>query len=203
MIKVLIFDWGNVLASYDMEEVARRMSARLRVSTKGFREAELKNRLRHDLGEISTAEFVADMNEELKRDLSVEEYCALAGEFGMGRLNEELLAYVKLLKRRYKIFLLSNNSRPAKDAIERSGLAGIFDRMLFSFEAKAKKPERRFFEMLLQGTPYAFPDCLLIDDREDICRAAEGYGMQAVVFRDNAQLREVLSDRGIEPDNNV
>ena len=193
MIKTIIIDWGNVVRFYHLQDFLNKMSNYFSVSKSLFQEAELKNRLKHDLGEISTKEFVANLSAEINRTFTVEEYYDLIDKFKCETPNDEIIDLIKHLRKYYKIFLLSNNSKPVYDSIMKNNLRKLFDKILFSFQVGIKKPDKQFFNLLLEGTPFSFRDCLLIDDREDTCIAAESYGMRSIIFKSNDQLKKELA----------
>jgi len=197
VIKVIIFDWGNVVTYYHVEDCMKKLAQHFNVEYDFLRRVELENRLLHDLGEISPEEFVANISARIQKEISVEEYYGLLERFGLEEPNVELMELIKHLRMTYKVFLLSNNSQPVFDALQNSEVKTLFDKILFSFQVNVKKPDRVFFELLLEGTTYTFDDCLLIDDRADVCTIAEGYGIESITFKNNEQLKSDLRSREV------
>ena len=200
MIKVIIFDWGNVIAFYPIDDFLDKMSSHFNVDKELFQKVELQNRLKHDLGEISTKEFIGNLSKGINRNVIVKEYYSLHQKFGQGKLNEELISLIKNLKKRYKIFLLSNNSKPTYDSIVKSSLKKIFDKILFSYQVGIKKPNKEFFFKILEDTTFSPKNCLFIDDREDVCIAAKKYGFNTIVFKNNEQLKKELVSSEVKVD---
>lgn len=93
---------------------------------------------------------------------------------------KELLDY---LRKKYPLFLLSNNvSRILVERIlEGLGLADYFDRIFVSSEIGYRKPHEKFMEAVLAGVPYAPGDCVMIGDRlsQDI-ELANRFGMRSI-----------------------
>jgi len=192
-IKAIIFDWGNVIVFYDNERLVSRMSRHFKVSKALFRDVELKNRLKHDLGMISTKRFVLNMNKGLDRRFSVKEYYSLKKKFRTSKLNIPIINIIKNVRKMHCVYVLSNNSSPVRWEIKKYGLGKLFDKVFFSYQAKMKKPNPRFFRLLLHKTGLSSKECILIDDREDSCRAARKIGMKAIVFKGNRQLKKELA----------
>jgi len=192
MIKAIVFDWGNVIENIDSETFIKKMSKEFNVSPEKFKEIELKHRLKHDLGQINTEKFIMNLNKELKTNVSLEKYYYLMKKWKIMTLNKELIILIKKLKKEYKIFLLSNNSPPTLEKIKKIKLNKYFDKMLFSFQIKLKKPNPKFFIELLKNTNITSKDCLIIDDREDICKSAKIFGMNYILFKNNKQLQKEL-----------
>lgn len=189
-IKVIIFDWGNVIEHYDNKKFVKKMSAYFDVDPVLFKKVELKNRLQHDLGKLTTQEFVRNVSRSIKKKISVTQYYNLLRVFRIRRLNREMISVIRKLKKRYKIFLLSNNSKPIRDVLLGYKLESLFDKILFSFEVKTKKPRLKFFKLLLRKTPFSFVDCIFVDDRKDTCGVAESLGMKAILFKDNRDFKK-------------
>lgn len=192
MIKAIIFDWGNVIAFYPIKDFLDKISSYFNVDKNLFQKIELQNRLKHDLGKISTTEFIKNLSKGIDRDFTAEEYYSILKKFGQGDLNQELLSIIKKLKKKYKIFILSNNSEPTYNSIMESEIKNLFDKILFSYQVGIKKPNKKFFDKLLENTNLSYDNCLFIDDREDICDAAKKYGFNTIVFRNNEQLKKEL-----------
>lgn len=193
MIKAIIFDWGNVLEFYDNAKLSAKMSQHLKVDRKLFEELELKNRIKHDLGEISTKEFVYNISQGLNRKFSTKEYYSLVDRFKVKKLNSSLINVIKKLRRDYPIYLLSNNSSPTYIKIKKLKLDKLFDKILFSYQVGIKKPNPKFLGLLLDKTNVLYSDCIFIDDKEDTCKFAQKLGMKTITFKDNSQLKKDLA----------
>ena len=192
MIKAIIFDWGNVIEHIDSDKFIDKMSKVLEVEPTKFQEVELKNRLKHDLGQINTPQFISNINKEINTNITQESYYELIEKWKIMILNKELLKIIKNLKKEYKIFLLSNNSPPVLKKIKEKNIDKYFDKMLFSFQTKTKKPDPKFFREILKKTNLTPENCLMIDDRKDICESAKNFGMKYIVFKNNEQLKKDL-----------
>lgn len=197
MIKALIFDVGGVLCMLDDIGFRNAIYKRYDVNEEQFTAVELENRRKLDAGEITAAQHLANIGKALGIQIDAEEYWKL--RFDFVQINTELLELVRKLKPHYQVFILSNNSKPFADYLASiPGFMELFDRSLFSFQVKLKKPNPEFFQKLLEGTGVPPSACIFIDDRADLVTAAGGFGMHAILYTSNAALTDALHDISIE-----
>ncbi len=107
--------------------------------------------------------------------------------------NEALLSYIALLKKQYKIGLLSNISTDwiTRDFLSKEESA-MFDDMVFSYQIGVTKPDARAFELTAGRLGEAPEDCIFIDDSAMNCEGAERTGMQAILYEDFETLKANL-----------
>jgi len=108
----------------------------------------------------------------------------------LGTANEELIAYVRGLRGRCGLGILSNSFVGAR---EREAAAYGFDQLVdhvdhivYSHEIGVGKPDPRAFRAACDALGAAPEDCLFIDDAAPNVEAARALGLQAHLFRDNA-----------------
>jgi putative hydrolase of the HAD superfamily len=106
----------------------------------------------------------------------------------LGAPNVELIEYVRRLRSRCRLGILSNSfvgARELETAMYR--FDELVEQIVYSHEIGVRKPDPRAFEMtcaLLQVRP---EDCLFIDDYDVNVEAARAAGIQAHLFEDNAR----------------
>jgi len=83
-----------------------------------------------------------------------------------------------------------------REEIERLGLAGLFDALVFCSDVGWRKPDRRIFEFAMQKLDISAEECLFVGDdpRWDLVGPA-GMGMEAVII----DRRGVLEVAGQDP----
>lgn len=98
--------------------------------------------------------------------------------------NIELLAYIAELKKRgFKLGILSNiTNNWVRDEFLSKEEQGLFDAMVFSYEVGVSKPDPRIFLLAAEQLGVIPEQVLFVDDLARYCDAAEGVGMQAVVY---------------------
>lgn len=109
----------------------------------------------------------------------------------LGSPNEELIAYVRGLRPRCTLGILSNSFVGAREREEAAyGFGELVDEVVYSHEIGFNKPDRRAYEVACARLGVRAQDCLFIDDFAANVGAARDAGMQAALFEDNAQAME-------------
>ena len=143
-----------------------------------------------DRGHLTRDDFVAQIKgltgrqpQEVEKLLDGEAY-----------KNTELLDCIAELKKDYLIGLLSNVSTSwITDSFLTEDEQKLFDAFVFSYQVGATKPEPKMFEAIAEKLGTSLDCCVLVDDVERYCTAAEDLGMKAVWYRDLPQMKEELN----------
>ncbi|MFD3789127.1 HAD-IA family hydrolase [Streptomyces cyaneofuscatus] len=102
--------------------------------------------------------------------------------------NEELVAYLRGIRRRCRLGILSNSfvgARERETALYR--FDELVDEIVYSHEIGINKPDPRAFEAACAALGVRPEDCLFVDDVLVNVEAARGLGMQAHLYEDNAR----------------
>ncbi|MEU9851802.1 HAD-IA family hydrolase [Streptomyces sp. NPDC047974] len=106
----------------------------------------------------------------------------------LGTPNEELIAYLRGLRGRCRLGILSNSFVGAR---EREAALYHFDewaeQLVYSHEIGIEKPDPRAFDAACGAMGARAEDCLFIDDAAVHVEAARATGMQAHLYEDNAR----------------
>lgn len=109
--------------------------------------------------------------------------------------NNELLEFIGAeLHGHYRLGVLSNASNDA--VIERiftPQQRGLFDAIVLSHHVGLTKPDMRIFAAVAERLGVIPEECLFVDDQERHVNGAREAGMQAVVYTDVAELKELLA----------
>ncbi|MFF9908976.1 HAD family hydrolase [Streptomyces sp. NPDC013457] len=140
------------------------------------------------VGDISEREVHEQVAARLGLDASrVEAFMADLWAEYLGTPNVELIDYVRGLRGRCKLGILSNSFIGAR---ERETTLYHFDELVeqivYSHEIGIEKPDLRAFEVACASLDVRPENCLFIDDVAVIVEAAQAAGMQAHLFEDNA-----------------
>jgi HAD superfamily hydrolase (TIGR01509 family) len=107
--------------------------------------------------------------------------------------NPGLFDYIRQLKGEHKIGLLSNVATPwIRDSFLTDEERALFDDMLFSYEVGITKPNPVIFHLAADRLKIDIKDCILIDDGERNCLAAQNEGMQAIAYKNLGQMKQEL-----------
>lgn len=106
--------------------------------------------------------------------------------------NDELFDYIKTLKPRYKIGMLSNAASNWLDELFAKGQVALFDAIVLSYESGVIKPEEQSYQTVAERLGAQPNECVFIDDQEKHCEGARAVGMQAILYEDFEQMKTEL-----------
>jgi epoxide hydrolase-like predicted phosphatase len=195
-INAVIFDVGDVLIHMIDRSAVRRWEARL-----GLQEDELAREVFHSPASwramigLSTA---ADVWMEIAclYRLHANEVRELARDvFASEAIDEQMAAFVRSLRPRYRTALLSNAWPEARQSLlERRGLGAVTDMLILSAEERLMKPDTRIYHLAAERLQVAPEETLFVDDSALNVEGARDAGMKAVQYTTRANtLREVAS----------
>lgn len=108
-------------------------------------------------------------------------------------INNEMITLIKNLRKKYQIALLSNAIGEFLNRIlDRIDTAQLFDFIVISSEANIIKPDKKIFELLLSKMNIQANNSIFIDDNIINVEAARSIGIEAILFEDVQQLKEML-----------
>ena len=197
MTQIVLFDLGDVVASWDpsprLAEYARRS---------GLSTDEVSRRLAlgdfwedTDRGVYSASEMHEQICARLGVAFSRDELLALqALAF---RVRPEMLRIAEELAARHRVGILTNNAPLLRDAIPTHfpELERIFAPVLYSFQFGHTKPAHALFEAVARALALEPGEIFFIDDQLRHVTAAREAGWEAVQFESAAQVRRALVDR--------
>jgi len=198
-IKVVVFDFGSVIAKTDKQEVARFIAQSLHISESEALKAieELKE---HTVqGKAEQNFWIAYAN--AKGIILPNQWIEKLDEARLRAL-KEIPGMVKLVKdlqkQGYQTALLSN-VRESQAAIKRKlGYYGLFDPILLSYQIGVRKPNPKAYEILLSTLKVPPQSVLFIDNQLKNVEAAKALGMDGVLFINRDELIQELNKRGVE-----
>lgn len=191
-IEAIIWDIGGVLVRTEDRSVRQALADRFHMTYREMEELVFggESGRKAQLGEISTVAQWEYVLKVLGLPYDTATRRALEKEFfGGDSLDEELLAYIDGLHRRYKTGIISNALSDTRSlAVEQWGFGPIFDVMVFSAEEGIMKPDRRIFEIALERLGVHAGAAVFIDDFTHNVEGALAVGMKAIQFRSRAQV---------------
>jgi len=121
--------------------------------------------------------------------LSNEDLAALRrGFFAGDRLDEELLAYIRRLRPRYKTGMITNAFPDLRRWLQDVWrIAADFDQIVISAEEGLLKPDPRIYHLALDRLDVAPQQAVFVDDFAENVTGAQEAGMRAIQFRDTQQ----------------
>lgn len=183
-MKALVLDIGGVLEYTPATGWAERWEERL-----GFPPGTIEARM----ADVWDAGAVGRICEEAVRDQVAARLGLGPGERDafltdlwteyLGTPNTELIAFVRSLRGRCRLGILSNSfvgARARESALY--GFDTLVEHLSYSHETGLAKPDPRAFAAVCEGLGVRARDCLFVDDAPPNIEAAEAAGMSAHLF---------------------
>ena len=115
-------------------------------------------------------------------------YMAAFWDIYMGYPNEELIAYFRALRPRYRTAILTNSFVGARAHEEaRYGFTAMVDLAIYSDEEGVRKPDPRIFALACERLGLPPAEIVFLDDLQVNVEAARAHGLQAVLFTSTPQ----------------
>lgn len=187
-IRAVIFDFGGVLMRTLDQSGRRAWEMRLGLPERGIAQIVFSSEtsIRAQLGELPEEAVWEQVAATF--GLGAEEMADLKHHFWDGdRLDQELIAFMRELRPRYKVAILSNAWNTARRVFTKYGLDEVTDLMVISAEEGVMKPHPRIYEITLERLGVQAPEAVFVDDMPENVQAARDLGMCGVHFQDTAQ----------------
>jgi putative hydrolase of the HAD superfamily len=205
MIKLFVFDLGNVILPFDNRTIADKLHSRS-ASKDSFSPSDIFEYLfdwengavnGYEEGLSSSLEFFSQLKERYALDLGFDEFKDIWNNIFTE--NGEVKEIVSCLKAQgFPLFLLSNtNELHFNYILERYPVVSLMDEFILSHEVGAKKPKQRMYDAIFERTDAKADEIFYVDDMEPYIERAREIGMRGLVFRRASDLRNVLAAEGI------
>jgi len=196
---VVVFDLGNVLIPFDYNILIKKLDAVKEGSGKHFVDTYFANYEFHrdfERGKISEEKFIERMLEILDHSIDGETFCNYFSS--IFKQNKEVAALLPVLKKKYKLILLSNtNSIHEKYGWEHYKFLNYFDNLILSHKIGAVKPEEMIYRAVEKSSGSSAKEHIFIDDIEEYVNAAKSFGWDSVHFKAYDSLVKDLRLRSI------
>ena len=194
MIRIIIFDIGNVLTDFRWKEFLK---------DKGFDDAMVQRVARASVmtplwsevdrgvwSEEKLMEEFAKLDPEIEREL----HLAYENVTGMVTKREYAIPWIQELKEKgYKVYYLSNFSYKAYvDCGDALDFIPYMDGGILSYQEKVVKPEEEIYRRLMSRYGLKAEECVFLDDTPVNVEAAEKLGMRGICFRTKEQAEQEL-----------
>lgn len=194
MIKNIVFDIGNVLATFKpkvfLHEVLQDPILEEKVYERVFSDSDLWNLYDQGIYEAKDVIEIASKNApEIKKEIEL----VLTNWVQYVLPISSSMDVIKKYKDRYSLFILSNIPRDNYEYIY-----SHYDYMhevkggIYSYQYKMIKPDTRLFQVLLQKYELHAEECLFIDDKLENVESAKSLGFHTIHLMDHTQLPKIL-----------
>ena len=171
MIKNIIFDIGNVILNFNINEVLRKFTNNINeqnfILENIINSPEWLGNALIDTGYISrenAIEIVKDRTNHTNDELINNFWCNYNN---FAQVDERVLQLIQKLKdNNYKIYLLSNINPYTFEFVNKSGLFNLVDGYVLSYKEHKVKPYKAIYNVLLERYNLIPNECIFIDDNK-------------------------------------
>ena len=195
VIKTVIFDIGNVLVDFCWQKMFHGFGLEGETFEK-IADATVRHQAWQDLdqGIITTEEAIEAFAKEAPE---YREYIERIYQ-DMTKMLEQYdhaIPWIKELKERgYRIYILSNWSKPAYDCCKDNVLSflPLVDGVVFSYEELVIKPDKKIYDIICNRYEINPAEAVFLDDSEKNIISAREFGLHGIVFKNYEQGRKEL-----------
>ena len=205
MIKLFVFDLGNVILPFEHRQIAVKLHETSRIQDRFTPDDLFKFLFDRDRGLVnpyeeglmSSVDFFAKLREKYKLELEFEEFQDIWNIiFEENTEVNDIITYLK--NKGFPVFLLSNtNELHFSYIMERYPIVHSLDEWILSYEVGAKKPKQKIYDTIFEKTDIVRGEVLYIDDVPEYVEAAKTYGLQGLVFKNAKDIWELLKENSI------
>jgi len=196
---VIVFDLGNVLIPFDYSPLINKLNQIQTGLGDKFAEFYKSNYFIHrdfEKGSIPEESFINKMLEVVEHKIDSETFKNYYSD--IFSVNEDVVSLLPVLKKNYKLSLLSNtNSIHQKYGWRKYEFLKYFDKLILSHEVQSIKPEEKIYQEVEKASGYPSTDHFYIDDIQEYVDAAKKLGWDAVQFVSYEHLLNDLKKRKI------
>jgi len=200
-IKTIIFDLGGVLVDLDVDACICRFHELGFLNAHEYLNAYLQKGifLEMEEGKITDDEFydkfrALSINKDITNEQIAEAWCSIV--IGLSDYKLDLLLE---LRKKYRVFLLSNTNRIvesyyARHFFTKQGLTidDYFDRRYVSYEIGLVKPYHDIYKYLIADSGIDPQEALFLDDGEKNITAAKELGFQTYLVAPQEDFRHLF-----------
>ena len=139
-------------------------------------------------GAITAEEFWTNFSTQT--GLAVQE--ELLAKYFNPRLDPDVVAIIRMLKRKNRVVCGTNTLDPHYDYLEPRGYYDLFDAVYASNKMGVSKPRPEFYRSILDTEDVTPGQAVFIDDFAENVHAAEAMGISSILFRDAAGLQSEI-----------
>lgn len=200
MIKVVIFDFGNVLCAFTNQLLINRISDYTNLSPEQVTNILYKQSglpVQYETGLITSQEFFEKLSKLFNLSLSFQELHDVYSKDKF-TLIDGMSDVIQKIKSSYKVALLSNCSEwDYSYAIKLLPVIESFDVVTKSFEVKAMKLSKKIFEVTIQQLGVQPNECIYTDDIYEYVEVANSLGIDGIHFTGKDSFVRELEKRNI------
>ena len=188
-IRAVFFDLGGVILRTEYQAPRQHLAEEFGMDYEDidrivFGGGQNGSAARASLGEITEEEHWRNVMKVLKRPAT--EYERIRADFFAGDvIDHTILNFLRSIKPKYKVGLISNAWSGLRSYIVREKFDDVFHHMTISAEVGVGKPDAKIYEFALEQLQVKAKEAVFVDDVQENIEACEKLGMQGIQFKDS------------------
>jgi epoxide hydrolase-like predicted phosphatase len=192
-LRAVLFDLGGVILRTEYQAPRQRLAEEFGMDYDDIDKIVFggNSAVRASVGEITEEQHWHNVMKILKKPAA--EYERIRTDFFAGDvLDHTILNFLRSIKPKYKVGLISNAWSGLRSYIEREKFEDVFDHMTISAEVGAMKPSAKIYEFALEQLQVQANEAVFVDDVQENIEACEKLGMRGIHFKDPESALEQL-----------
>jgi len=116
------------------------------------------------------------------------------------KLYDEVPATLGILKKKYKLALVSNCGVGTDKLIQSLGLVGFFDCVTLSYQVGVRKPDKCIYLEALRYLGFRANECVFVADEISDLEGARGIGLETILVLQGSNTFQEARDLNFKPD---
>ena len=200
MIKAIIFDLGGIVYVTDWGGLNKKFRDKFGFDIRLLKNKDVAEIFRNaNIGKSSIKDVAIYLGHKDKLNEIIEHY--KNSYFSSKILNKEMLNLIKSLKKKYKIFTITDTNKEHYEADKEGGLFNDFEKVFASYQLGRKKDDISVFRDVLKEIGFKPEEVLFIDDLLPNIENARSIGLNTIHYTDfpkmdkfNEELKNILNE---------
>ncbi len=193
MIDTIFFDLGNVLLHVNKDIAVNKIAKIINTDPESlYKQIDYKLEEEFETGLLSTDEYISILNSKFDREFFTKENLGKVWELVFEWIDSSWEILEKL-KSQANIYMLSNTNALHISSIEsRFKILNKFNGLVLSYEVKARKPDKKIYEIALKKAGTIASRSIFIDDLPENVAAAKKMGISSLLYKNSNELIDFL-----------
>lgn len=203
-IKNIIFDFGGILLDLDYKATDESLKDlfQIQFDARDYPEPYLRILDDYEMGLFGEGSFMHRLQRTVDHVVTERQILDAWNAMLLG-LPKVRLDWVLELRKKYKVYLLSNTNHSHIQYLHRSMLPAIevtdfeetyFEKVYYSHEVKMRKPNHNIYEHVIRDAALDPSESIFIDDNRDNIKAAQEVGLHAAWHDPQLEIMEELTN---------
>jgi len=187
-IRAVFFDLGGVIVRTEYQAPRQHLAEKFGMDYEDIEKVVFGggpngSAAQATLGEITEKAHWLNVMKILKQPAA--EYERIRDEFFAGDIIDRgILDFLRSLKPKYKVGLISNAWSGLRPYVVREKFDGVFQHMIISAEVGVVKPDPKIYQLALEQLQVEAEEAVFVDDVLENIEACQKVGMQGIQFKD-------------------